>query len=66
VPYECIENVDWDGDEYYRYPHIYCSFDRKKQPYEHLGFYAETIPLGGLAFYTEVVAYKDVKQFKMK
>jgi len=29
VPYENIESVDWDGDQYYSYPHIYCYFDGK-------------------------------------
>jgi len=66
VPYEYIDNVDWDGDEYYPYPHIYCYFNYKKQPYEHLGFYTETVPPGGLPFFTEVVAYKEVRKLKTK
>ena len=64
VPYEYIDNVDWDGDEYYHYPHIYCYFNFKKQPYEHLGFYTETVSPGGLPCYTEVVAHKDVRKLK--
>jgi hypothetical protein len=66
VPYEYIDNVDWDGDEYYPYPHIYCYFNFRKEPYEHLGFYTETVPPGGLPFFTEVVAYKDVRKLKSK
>lgn len=32
VPFESIEEVEWDGDEYYNYPHIYCYFKHEKQP----------------------------------
>ena len=39
IPYENIEQVDWDGDEYYGYPHIYCWFNNKKVPYEHTAIY---------------------------
>lgn len=35
VPYENIVSINWDGDDYYNKPHIYCWFNRaKKQPYE--------------------------------
>jgi hypothetical protein len=30
VPYENIESVDWEGDEYYGEPHIYCHFDPQR------------------------------------
>ncbi len=36
IPYEYIDNVDWDGDEYYHYPHIYCFFSNKLEQYEQL------------------------------
>ena len=26
IPYDSIETVNMDGDEYYNYPHIYCYF----------------------------------------
>ena len=38
VPYEYVDSVDWEGDEFYQYPHIYCHFNHKGEPYEHLGF----------------------------
>src|ERR1700722_11067353 len=61
IPFENIENVDWDGDEYYRYPHIYCFFSHRKQPYQHIGYYTQTMPVGGgLPFYTEVATYESV------
>jgi hypothetical protein len=34
VPYEQIVHVDWDGDEYYGFPVIYCHFDASRRtPY---------------------------------
>ena len=40
IPFDVIRIVDWDGDNYYRCPHIYCEFFRKeKQPYENLIYY---------------------------
>ncbi len=41
IPFDVIRGIDWNGDEYYRFPHIYCEFNRKKkQPYENLVYYA--------------------------
>jgi hypothetical protein len=36
IPYENIESVDWQGDDYYGFPHIYCYFDHKGEPYERM------------------------------
>lgn len=37
IPFEYIANIDWNGDEYYSCPHIYCHFlSKKKEPYEEL------------------------------
>jgi hypothetical protein len=41
VPFEQIEHLDLNGDEYYSYPHIYCHFDIKRQPYELIAYYIE-------------------------
>ena len=30
IPFEYIANIDWNGDEYYSCPHIYCHFLSKK------------------------------------
>lgn len=38
IPFENIISIDWDGDEYYSYPHFYCSFTNKKEPYEDVVF----------------------------
>jgi hypothetical protein len=62
VPFEGIESVDWEGDQYYSYPHIYCYFDQKdKQPYERLSF-CERRTLDGHVYFTEIVPFEDVQR----
>lgn len=68
VPYENIASINWDGDDYYNMPHIFCHFNRKKgQPYEDIvccqGFEVDYIPgMPTYTHYSEVVAWKDVKK----
>lgn len=64
VPYEFIDNVDWDGDEFYQFPHIYCFFRHNGEPYEHLGYYTEDKNPGGFPYYTEVVPYGAVRKLR--
>jgi hypothetical protein len=59
IPYENIESVDWDGDHYYDYPHIYCYFSFKGQPYERLVF-CERHELDGRHYYTDIIDYISV------
>ena len=67
IAYENIEQVDWDGDEYYGYPHIYCWFNNKKVPYQRTWIYTKTDPTtGGLPFFTEVADPEDVKRRNKK
>lgn len=35
IPYSAIEGIDWDGDEFYGFTHIYCRFrvGRRRGPY---------------------------------
>ena len=66
IPFENIETVDWEGDEFYDYPHIYCFFCYGKEPYEHLGYYTETTPSHGLPFFTEVAPYDRVRRLSKK
>lgn len=68
IPYENIDNVDWNGDEYYSDPRVYCFFSYKKEPYEHVGFYEKHIPLSsnGLPFYTEIAAYDQVRRLSRR
>jgi hypothetical protein len=65
VPYENIESVDWDGDGYYGFPHIYCYFTFKGEPYEKIMF-CERHELNGWPFFTEVVDYKSVRKLSKK
>lgn len=62
IPYEYIEHVDKDGDEYYYYPHIYCHFDHKGEPYESVDFYVQKQNPGGRKFYVQVANYKEVRR----
>ncbi len=40
IPFDVIRGVEWNGDEYYLCPQIYCQFNKKeKQPYENLVYY---------------------------
>jgi hypothetical protein len=67
ILYEDIDNVDWDGDEYYSDPHVYCFFTHKqKEPYEHTGFYTKTTPTNGLPFYIEVAPYEQVRRLSKR
>ena len=66
IPYDAIETVNLDGDEFYYYPHIYCHFDTKQQPYESVGYFQEFQNPGGRPHYTEVADAKDVKKRKWR
>jgi hypothetical protein len=42
IPFDVIELVDWDGDDRYHCPHVYCQFSLiRKQPYEAFLFYSK-------------------------
>lgn len=63
IPFENIEDVDFEGDEYYGYPHIYCHFSIKKQPYEKVAFYTQNqISPDSLPFYTELADVESVRK----
>jgi len=61
IRYENIASVNWDGDEYYGFPHIYCHFVEKKgQPYERVVF-CERVETERGEFYRELADFDDVK-----
>ncbi len=64
VRYENIQHVNWDGDEIYGFPHIYCHFDEKdKMPYEMLVFCErKVLEPEGFEYYTELDSYEDVEK----
>ena len=41
VPYERIVDYDINGDEYYAYPHIYCSHRAEESPYSKILYVTE-------------------------
>ena len=62
IPFENIEEVDFEGDEYYNYPHIYCHFANKGEPYERIAYFTQNqLFEDSLPFYTEVVEAKAVR-----
>ncbi len=62
IPFENIEDVDFGGDEYYGYPHIYCHFSNKNEPYEKVSFCTrrQLFP-DSLPYYTEVADAEAVR-----
>ena len=66
IPYENIEAVDWDGDEYYYIPHIYCHFTEKSaEPYEKVAFCEEKY-LDDSPYYTEFANFNSIHKFSKK
>lgn len=66
IPFDNIEAVDWEGDEYYGFPHIYCYFNTKRKgPYERLTFCEEKY-LDDTPYYTEIADYKSVNKISKK
>lgn len=67
IPYDSIENVNWEGDEYYNYPHIFCHFEHKnKEPYEEIIYCVENINSIGKKFYTEIAKQNEVIKLDKK
>lgn len=62
IPYDFIETMNVDGDEYYYLPHIFCHFANRGEPYERL-YYAQQVDIGhGHHFWKEVVSYSAVAE----
>ncbi len=66
IPFENIDNIDWGGDGYCNYPHIYCYFSHRHEPYERLAYFTEIVPSHGIPFYTEVATYESVRKLSKK
>ena len=41
IPYHLIQSVNFGGDEFYQFPHFYCHFLYKGEPYKAVEFYDE-------------------------
>lgn len=61
VRYDDIEQVDWYGDEFYNFPHIFCHFPHGGEPYERLAFCERQSVLPKHFFFTEIAAYAEVR-----
>ena len=62
IPFETIEEVNWSGDEYYPYPHIFCHFDNGTEPYERLVLCDKREVGEGLEYFKELAAYAAVEK----
>ncbi|MEQ8270802.1 hypothetical protein [Algiphilus sp.] len=61
VPYDSIEAVNIDGDRHYYFPHIYCHFDFKGQPYERLWFAEKIDQPHGHPYFRHIADHADVE-----
>jgi hypothetical protein len=62
IPFDSIVAVNWEGDEYYSFPHIYCHFDYAGEPYERLVF-CEEVDMGhGRTYFKEIAEHADVEK----
>lgn len=60
IPFDVIRTVEWDGDQYYNMPHIYCEFSRAdKQPYEEIVFY-QSMGAPPHEWFQEIAKFDDV------
>lgn len=66
VRYDDIEMVDWHGDEYYNFPHIFCHFSHGGEPYEKLAFCERKSVLPKHYFFTEIATYNQVRLTSQK
>lgn len=67
IPYANIASVEWRGDEYYSYPHIFCSFrSRGKQPYDEVVLCEKKISSFGKPFYVDLISYENAKKNSKK
>ncbi len=60
VPYDSIEAVNMDGDEYYYFPHIYCYFDFDGEPYERKWFAEQIDQPHGRPYFRKIAEYDEV------
>lgn len=67
IPWENVQHIDPEGDEYYSYPHIFCRFQPHGQPYEKLAFCErkQLFPTS-LPYFKEVEAIERVKLTSQK
>lgn len=63
MPYEFVGNVNWEGDPYYHYPHLFCRFAGPgRQPYEEVVFAEARSFDSGRSYYSDLALAKSVKK----
>lgn len=62
INYDSIELINWDGDEYYNSPIIYCHYDHDGMPYESLVYDKEVGKLHDRVIYETIVDKKTVQR----
>jgi hypothetical protein len=62
IPFNRIEEVNWQGDEYDSHPHVYCRFDSTTgEPYDEL-VYCEMIDRrDSWPYFSEIVRLQDMR-----
>jgi hypothetical protein len=62
IPFDSIVAVNWEGDEYYYFPHIYCHFDHGGEPYDRLIF-CEEVDMGhGHTYFKEIAEHAEIQK----
>lgn len=61
IPFDYIEAVNIDGDEYYHYPHIFCHYGNNGEPYEEVVFCEENELSHGHKYYREITTLGEVE-----
>ncbi len=65
IPFEALEAIDWEGDEHYDYPHLFCRyFSHRRGPFEDNIFCVEMARHrhGSSPYYAEVARSEDVRR----
>mgnify|MGYP001211818823 CR=1 FL=1 len=67
VPFESIESVNFEGDDFYNKPHIFCHFDFEGEPYKRL-FYGEEFQLDPKfpCHYRDLLGYERKKPSRLR
>lgn len=67
IPYHLIQSVDFEGDEYYGFPHIFCHFSMKGEPYESVEFHEKRqIEDFSKPYFVQIGEYKKVRKESLK
>ncbi len=66
IPYENIESVNWEGDEHYQFPQIYCHFAHGGEPYERTAYCERKKIHSDWYYFSELESFEKVKLTSQK